>query len=1286
MRRKNEGATILGTILVVLIFILVAVAITAATLYYIQASRGMREATESASEKNKEKLAVYLLPDKKSLLIKNVGQTQNPAKIVALIAIEYPEGPVIHTQQVSIDLPLLETTTAIFENFNLTDQNMAGVVTSLGNLFYASPAEFFVFDAEGLPHSKEKVLTIIFNDQPDNNKTCAAEDLPVIFSPYEASSYTFTWENPLIIESTTYKYRGTVGIVTLSETETTGRITSEEARGVVKAIYARELQVAFRVEGVPETDETILTVENETYSPRDLPQTFTWYSNDHYSFEWNSSLSVGNGKYAWIKTSGLTTARSGLIVPTNNGEVVGYYAHLYNVTFSLANPEIFPSELNSALILRVDDQYYRLDEFSVTLEQVEGTLHTFAWMSPIDLNYTHSIIWESSDGLPGRTGEFTVNSSLSTNATYVPAVRITYDVGGLASDVEDTPVLTLGETTYNVSQLPVTLLQKLGSSSSYEWLTPLSSTNTLKQYRWQKTAGLVENRSGTINIQEPGFMAGFYAAHFLPFAQLSATDINIYVSDAQNVKHAYDLITTELTCSAVNGTPPYNYKWFINEAEVSVHTPYFAFSSNSSGTFNVKCTVTDNENYNYTTEQVEITVQDKQLTATVYLPPEQFYVANATGNHLYSYINTETPLVCIASGGTPPYSYAWFKNGSLESQTFQYGFSTADEGVYEVWCEVTDYTGAKTNSTSFFIQTFTPKYLLAGPSASGEAKLVITATNETRNVAQLIFEQAAFTRWLGRYLLVASSQPPAIKSIDLFTGEEDTLNLDPSSTLLNLLIQQDKIVAVLFDNTQFTVTLQHITLNPLQAHAFYTKTQVIAYAAFADYSKIYLAASNPNLVLISVDENGGSTQFPLQIPFSNVASTTEGIYFASWRLYYVDSLTFETLNSRVLGLFQYYIIKHNDFLYLASQTSTNYTLSKLQPITLNIEKQNTFTDMWIGKVTSAGDSVYLLMENIFSHNLYLVTFNATDLAETSRLLLQNQPPTSNLLVLPEFPQSLITYTVTFNVENVANDTDAIVLTVNGTDYTIKDLPQTFKWRGGTPLSFDWKTPLVAENKRYVWNATRGLSTRQSETINVTQDGNVTAVYSVEYEVTFTAAGAQGTTTILTVGEEEYTPTQLPIHVYVQENAQLTFNWTGMIQIGSDERCVWVNATGLSDKQSDTITVTVGGYVNATYKTQYRLFISVSPEEGGTVDLGVGEHYYDAGETVNVTAIPNANYDFSHWVVNGENSTDNPLQLSMTCGYSLEAVFTYTGTGQAVSEFLSFQVEVMVKEDEASENS
>jgi len=1198
MRRKNEGATILGTILVVLIFILVAVAITAATFYYIQASRGMREATESAAEKNKEKLAVYLLPDKKSLLIKNVGQTQNPAKIVALLAIEYPEGPVIHTQQVSIDLPLLETTTAIFENFNLTDQNMAGVVTGLGNLFYASPSDVLVFDAAGIPPSKEKVLTIIFNDQPDNNRTYTTKELPIIISPYEASSYTFTWENPLIIESTTYKYRGTTGIVTLSETETTSRISSEDARGTVKAIYAQEWQVTFRVEGAPATTEPILTVEGETYLPQNLPKTFTWYSSNYYSFEWSTLLSVQNEKYVWIETSGLTTARSGLISPTNNGEVVGHYAHLYNVTFSLANPEIFPS----APVLQVDYQYYWLDQFPVTLELIENTTHTFAWMSPIDLNATHSVIWQSSVGLTGKTGIFTVNSSLNTIASYAQAVKITYNVGGLATDIKDkTSILTVDGTTYNVSQLPITLSQKLASSSSYEWLTPLLSTNALKQYRWQTTEGLVESQSGTINILEPGFITGFYTAHFLPFASISATDTNIYVSDAQNVKHAYDLITTELTCSAINGTPPYNYKWFINEAEVSVHTPYFAFSSDSSGIFNVKCTVTDSENYNYTTGQIEITVRNRQLTATVYLPTEQFYVANATGNHFYSYVNTETPLTCIASGGAPPYSYAWFKNGSLKGQTFQYNFSAANEGVYEVWCEVTDYTGAKTNSTFFFIQTFTPKYLLAGPSASGEAKLVIISNNETREVAQLISERATFTRWLGRYLLVASSQPPTIKSIDLFTGEEDTLSLNSSSTLLNLLIQQDEIVAVLFDNTQFTVTLQHITLNNLQAHTFYTKTQVIALAAFADYSKTYLAVLNPEPALISVDENGGSAQFPCQIPFLDVASTTEGIYFAGWELYYVDSLTFEKLNSLVLGLgAQYHIIKHNDFLYLTSPTSTGYTLSKLQPITLNIEKQNNFTNVWVIAVKSAGDTVYLLMENIFSHDLYLTMFNATDLVETSRLLLQNQPPTSSLLVLPEFPQSLVTYNIAFNIENVGNDTTTTVLTVDSVDYTREDLPKMFRWQGGTLHSFDWKTILDAESKRYVW----------------------------------------------------------------------------------------VNTTGLSDKPFDTVTVTVGGYLNASYKTQYHVSITASPEEGGTTDPSSGEYYYDEGEVILVTAMPNSGYVFNHWVVNGVNSTDNPLQLSMTTVYSLEAVFIYTGTGQTISEnkFLNLQIGVMVKENEVPKNS
>ncbi|HDH45591.1 MAG TPA: hypothetical protein ENG66_09480 [Thermococcus sp.] len=249
VRKKfNAGITSAGAIIIVLIFLLVVVAISIATYYYVQASNSFHKVAELVAEKNKEALAVYLLPDNHSLLVRNIGCSQKASKIVSIIVVEYLDrdnltrrGPVIYTESKDVDLPTLGMTTILF-NFTVSDENVVGVVTSLGNLFYATPSDLLVFDVEGLPLSGVKVLTVTFNNSSENTKSYSAKNFPVLLNPYESQSYTFTWKKKVTIGSVDYEYRGTVGIVTLDENSTTGQLTVDKAHGVIKAIYVPKSQ------------------------------------------------------------------------------------------------------------------------------------------------------------------------------------------------------------------------------------------------------------------------------------------------------------------------------------------------------------------------------------------------------------------------------------------------------------------------------------------------------------------------------------------------------------------------------------------------------------------------------------------------------------------------------------------------------------------------------------------------------------------------------------------------------------------------------------------------------------------------------------------------------------------------------------------------------------------------------------------------------------------------------------------------------------------------------------
>jgi hypothetical protein len=84
--------------------------------------------------------------------------------------------------------------------------------------------------------------------------------------------------------------------------------------------------------------------------------------------------------------------------------------------------------------------------------------------------------------------------------------------------------------------------------------------------------------------------------------------------------------------------------------------------------------------------------------------------------------------------------------------------------------------------------------------------------------------------------------------------------------------------------------------------------------------------------------------------------------------------------------------------------------------------------------------------------------------------------------------------------------------------------------------------------------------------------------------------------------------------------------------------------------------------------QYTLTISTTP--GGTTDPAPGGHSYVSGTPVDVDAIPNTGYVFSHWTgdVPSGHKTDNPLIITMNSNKSITAYFLYNG---AVSDYYIF---------------
>jgi hypothetical protein len=84
--------------------------------------------------------------------------------------------------------------------------------------------------------------------------------------------------------------------------------------------------------------------------------------------------------------------------------------------------------------------------------------------------------------------------------------------------------------------------------------------------------------------------------------------------------------------------------------------------------------------------------------------------------------------------------------------------------------------------------------------------------------------------------------------------------------------------------------------------------------------------------------------------------------------------------------------------------------------------------------------------------------------------------------------------VTFNEIGVGSDYNGTVVVVDGGGYSSSQLPVSFIWSVGSIQNFTFLSRLVGSVTSYHWNATTGLSSLESESLNVTVSGTITGIY------------------------------------------------------------------------------------------------------------------------------------------------------------------------------------------------
>ncbi len=195
------------------------------------------------------------------------------------------------------------------------------------------------------------------------------------------------------------------------------------------------------------------------------------------------------------------------------------------------------------------------------------------------------------------------------------------------------------------------------------------------------------------------------------------------------------------------------------------------------------------------------------------------------------------------------------------------------------------------------------------------------------------------------------------------------------------------------------------------------------------------------------------------------------------------------------------------------------------------------------------------------------------------------------------------------------------------------------------------------------------SSRSPTTVTMDEGKTVTANYAIQYKITFAQAGVGSdfTNTIVMIDGLNFNGSTLPASFMLDKDSIHTFSYSSPLVVNSSTQYAWSFTSGLSALQADSITVSTSGDVTGNYAELVTYTLTITATSGGTTNPAIGTHTYQGGSSIQVTAIPDANFQFDHWELDSANvGTANPCSVLMNLDHTLNAVFKPATSGPSVT--------------------
>jgi outer membrane protein assembly factor BamB len=219
---------------------------------------------------------------------------------------------------------------------------------------------------------------------------------------------------------------------------------------------------------------------------------------------------------------------------------------------------------------------------------------------------------------------------------------------------------------------------------SYQWYLNSAAVSGAASSNWTFTPASAGSYTVYLNVTDS--VGAVATSGTVPVTVNGPLSVSIAPSSA-----TMDVGQQKLFTSTVSGgTSPFMYQWYANDVAASGATnAAWAFTPSSSGTYNVYVNVTDNVRF-----------KAKSNIANVVVNPA--LSVSVSPSAVVMDVNQSQLFTSSVTGGTWPYTYQWYLNGTSVSGATDtmWNFTLASAGNYTIYVGVNDGAGAQATSNT----------------------------------------------------------------------------------------------------------------------------------------------------------------------------------------------------------------------------------------------------------------------------------------------------------------------------------------------------------------------------------------------------------------------------------------------------------------------------------------------------------------------------------------------------------------------------------------------------------